>query len=328
LRRLAPIAAALGAVDGAGAAALLIQKVDSRGRGAIARDVSTLLSLLGHQPLAVVCPAFPAQGRYFRDGATSDAATGAADVDLAGAFRDQGYSIRLGCGTTQSEIAAEIRAAKASNAGVLLCDGRTPAQMRAVAAAVAAIAEEGAFPILAVASAGLTTALAGLAAAPLPTAPPPPAASMAFVLGTAAEPTRRQAAALTRARGVPILTRTLGEWREGAPAPIGGDVIWALAPPPADAPLHSSAASAMAESLLPQLRGARPVLLSGGDTARAVLTGLGLDRFEVLGAIEPGLCHGRSLDFALSFFTKSGGFGDEATLIRLYDLLRNEDARP
>lgn len=331
-RRLAPIAAALG-VDAAGGheaggqrasgtGPLVIQKVDSRGRGHIARDVSVLRALLGGRRLAVVCTAFPAQGRYFRDGATVDAATGAAAVDLAAAFGDLGLGVRLGRADTPAGIAAEIRAAAAAGADALLCDGRSVAQMQALAAALLRVDE---VQMLAVASAGLTTALAalaGLAGAPAGAAPRAPAQGMAFVLGSAADPTRWQATALAAARGIPFHARTLADWQRGAPDPVADDVIWAIARPPAEAQLHAGAAQAMVTALMPQLRGPRALLLSGGDTARAVLEGAGLDRFEVLGAVEPGLCHGRSLDTGLDFYTKSGGFGDEATLIRLYDLVR------
>ncbi|NEB78145.1 hypothetical protein G3I40_23405, partial [Streptomyces sp. SID14478] len=61
------------------------------------------------------------------------------------------------------------------------------------------------------------------------------------------------------------------------------------------------------------------LVLTGGETAAAVLAGLGADGFDLLDEPEPGIAQGlltgaRRIPLVL----KAGGFGDDATLLRLH----------
>jgi uncharacterized protein YgbK (DUF1537 family) len=59
-------------------------------------------------------------------------------------------------------------------------------------------------------------------------------------------------------------------------------------------------------------------VLTGGDTARALFNQLGIQRFDVLGEVEPGISIGRASGHpATRFILKAGGFGDPSALQRL-----------
>ncbi len=65
------------------------------------------------------------------------------------------------------------------------------------------------------------------------------------------------------------------------------------------------------------IRQAAALVLTGGDTARAVLDGLGIEQLEVQGELEPGVCLSRSGPGGPVIVTKAGGFGDSRSLVRV-----------
>jgi uncharacterized protein YgbK (DUF1537 family) len=78
---------------------------------------------------------------------------------------------------------------------------------------------------------------------------------------------------------------------------------------------RESVARNFARSVAGSLDGMRSVVLAGGATAEAVFDALGIDRLEVECEAQPGLPLCRS--GKRIFVTKSGGFGDAGTLLRL-----------
>jgi D-threonate/D-erythronate kinase len=62
------------------------------------------------------------------------------------------------------------------------------------------------------------------------------------------------------------------------------------------------------------------LFLTGGATAEAVLGALGVDRMRLLGECLPGLPVGVAGD--LTIVAKSGGFGDDRTLLRVAEMIR------
>jgi len=84
---------------------------------------------------------------------------------------------------------------------------------------------------------------------------------------------------------------------------------------PADGPLL---ARALAELLADCLQQAAGVVLTGGETARAMLARIGVDRLEILGESEPGVVISQTTGEARPRFvaTKAGAFGDAAALDR------------
>ena len=66
------------------------------------------------------------------------------------------------------------------------------------------------------------------------------------------------------------------------------------------------------------------LVATGGETARAILDGLGIDRLQLLGEIEPGLPFSVAEGWTrpLRVLTKAGAFGSPDTLIRCREFLR------
>ena len=96
---------------------------------------------------------------------------------------------------------------------------------------------------------------------------------------------------------------------EGLDAPTAGD------PQRIAAQLGEIAATML--GLAPQARTA--LVLTGGDTARATLARLGVERVDVLASLSPGVVHGaaRVAGQELGVVTKAGGFGDPDLFVRL-----------
>jgi 4-hydroxythreonine-4-phosphate dehydrogenase len=90
---------------------------------------------------------------------------------------------------------------------------------------------------------------------------------------------------------------------------IGGEVAQ---------PFSRSLVQAMARVTAPLLQDAAACVLTGGDTARAMFTELGVNRLEVDGEFEPGISLARAAPDALpAFALKAGGFGDALALRRI-----------
>jgi len=58
------------------------------------------------------------------------------------------------------------------------------------------------------------------------------------------------------------------------------------------------------------------LVLTGGDTARAVMLALGVLSLSVIGAVAPGVPIGQTFDRRLRLVTKAGGFGGRDILLR------------
>jgi uncharacterized protein YgbK (DUF1537 family) len=104
---------------------------------------------------------------------------------------------------------------------------------------------------------------------------------------------------------------------------MAGDVV--LTPDPS-APLATAQAAAVARSLADAALSVRQhcdlLVVSGGETARAVLDALGTKYMEVLGQLEPGVVVNRLPGSAPLFVTKAGAFGDARTLVRTVETLK------
>lgn len=169
----------------------------------------------------------------------------------------------------------------------LLCDAETDSDLRAL------VAKWSGRDVVWAGSAGLMYALMAGAAKqerlPLPQIRGP----IVFAVGSNAECSRDQAEALRSA---------------------------------ADAVVLSGQPKTLAEQISRQGRiGA--LVLTGGDTARAVLVALGITRLRIAGEVETGvpvlLTEGPR---SFPVVTKAGSFGDRQTLLRIFDFLRQAAA--
>ena len=85
---------------------------------------------------------------------------------------------------------------------------------------------------------------------------------------------------------------------------------------------------AVTAAVLQAERGLERVICTGGDTARAALLHLGAPGLKVVGAVAPGVPIGRTTDSRLYVVTKAGGFGGQDTLARAVTLLQGDMEEP
>jgi 4-hydroxythreonine-4-phosphate dehydrogenase len=83
---------------------------------------------------------------------------------------------------------------------------------------------------------------------------------------------------------------------------------------------HIAAGLALAAG--PALERAAGLLLTGGETARAVCDGAGLTVIDLIGEVESGVPLGRAGTPTRAIVTKSGGFGHPGTLIAALDAIK------
>ena len=168
----------------------------------------------------------------------------------------------------------------------VMCDAETDEDLRAIT--IKWIGRD----VLWVGSAGLMSALTAHQPKRKPLPPPKVSGSIIFAVGSLSERSRQQAESL-RASG------------------IGSDVILVGEP------------EALASQVSARHGPIGALVLTGGDTARAVLRTLGIAALRVVGEVEPGvpilLTEGPR---ALPVVTKAGDFGNRETLVRCRAALR------
>jgi len=336
----------------------LYKKIDSTLRGQPAAELAAQLGALaaaggGPAPLAVVAPAFPATGRVTLGGRV--VVNGVLLEDTPLWARDHSYpsaclpEVLGGAGLAAEVIRLEVvhagtaavraRMEEALGRGVdaVVCDAAAEADLSTIAAASLLLGRA-----LWVGSAGLAAALAALegpADPPRPTLPPISGAVLT-VVGSLAEVSRAQARALVeglRVRHLPVPPATLRagpeapEWRAAAAflaeALAGGrDVLLEMAMTP-DPDLASGPFLAERLAALVQTVGDRvgALVLTGGETACALLGKLGIHGIRLVDEIEPGVPLGLTLGpLSIPVVTKAGAFGDGDTLLRCLRRLKEE----
>jgi len=278
---------------GARRADILYKKIDSTLRGHVWAELAAARRALGLRPV-LFAPAFPAQGRSVRDAVLhlrGEPQSGDLRAPLA----------RAGLPATHvaSASLARLRAAISAGARAFVCDAASDADLDRIARAGLALRPRPLF----VGSAGLARALARTLprrpAAPVPAAGARPVLT---VVGSASPVSRRQARAL--GAGDPLLI-----------------IDWRRVPTSRDIPRVRRLGRLVA-------RAARDVhyVLTGGETARAVLDARGVRRLRLLGEVEPGVPFGMARDGTL-VCTKAGAFGSPATLARCVARLKKEIRR-
>jgi len=318
-------------------AGLLFKKIDSTLRGAVGAELDALLSATGRSA-ALVCPAFPAEGRTVAQGRLC---VNGIPVHASPIGRDPAYP-----GDTSDVVAILRRAtarpishlpldrvrsgrdalerALASARGIVVADAETDADLDALAAAAAAR------PALVLAgSAGLAGAVAARLghAAPLPV-PLPEGRGWLIVAGSLHPATRAQIRSLEAAgvAGVAIDgtcdpdTRALVDRLRGGRPVFVTTADGAAATP--DARRHMAARlAALATGVLARTR-PDLVAVTGGDTAHALIVALEADHLELRGSPSSGLALGDLVvDGAptLAVLTKAGGFGAANLFLTLLD---------
>ena len=314
-------------------APILIKKIDSTLRGNVAAETLAALQA-GGRANAIVLPAFPAQGRTVRNAVVHVAGIPLAQTGFA---RDalsppplEPLDRVFGAAAPQARVARVASggpfelATRGQPPHVLVVDSETDAELQA---SVRAIGERLGECVL-VGSAGIAGAVAQVcvAAGPAP-ARPRVAGQVLFVVGSRAEQSAAQVAALKERATVAVfdapdgLVPAADLARSDAPALVLRATPGSSATP-SDA---GTVAARLAQASVDLLR-RRPIgalLATGGDTALAILRALSRPALQVMGDLMPGIPYCRIEDDGrtLWWLTKAGGFGTRATLVEVLGLL-------
>lgn len=307
------------------------KKIDSKLRGHLVEELIALAGHLDPATLVAVCPAHPDAGVRYRDGrphlegVSLLASTDATLAHLASAWEQMGWP-RLrsrndpvasvsghALGSLTPEAFATAASAVTTTSGPLLAliDAEDAEDLFLIVRTAASTTR----PVLLVGSGGLSSALAAHLGPGAPIALPRRIAvrQALLVAGSNASPTRRQLEHLASAG--------LGDirWLAGAggvdacgPAHIAANPIAvAIAGPENVRDANGVAAlEPLIEHCLPLARQCKALVLTGGDTARSMLTRLDVHTLQIRGEIETGVVLGRALGgWSGEVITKSGSFG-------------------
>ncbi|PKU24812.1 four-carbon acid sugar kinase family protein [Telmatospirillum siberiense] len=336
----------------------LYKKIDSTLRGQPFAELAAQLAVLPvsddrRPPLVVLAPAFPAAGRVSVGGRVMVGDTPLEKTPLWA--RDHSYpsahlpAILAGAGLTADVVALDVvrsgaervrdcmRAADQRGVAAVVCDCSEDRDLAVVAVAALGLSRE----LVWVGSAGLAGALAAIekpVAAPHPPLPPRHGGVL-MVIGSLAEASRAQSALLVaeqRVVHVPVAPETLfagpghASW-EAAVEKLswgllaGRDVLLeiALAESP-DLAKGADLVGRLAEMVGPLAPSIGALVATGGDTACAVLSRMGVQGIRLLDDVEPGVPLGMTLsEYSIPVVTKAGGFGEAMTLRRCLDRLKS-----
>lgn len=322
---------------------LLYKKIDSTLRGPFAAEMAGLVDA----GVAIVAPAFPATGRVTRNGRVfvhdvplerteiwaNEAMRG--EADLVAMLRAQGLAAESVPVAELHGAARDAIARRVTGGGVraLVFDAESDADLAAIAAATVGL------PVYWVGSAGLAAHLpraagiAGGAPPPVPVVDGP----ILVVVGSLSAVSRTQAQAL-RARTALVCLEappdvlSAGEGAAGwaalrdavaGAAAEGRDILVAIGTSERNDLSRGQVLSAsLARALLPAMPRVGALIATGGETARAVLSAVGVRALQVLREVEPGVALSVTLGArSMPVVTKAGAFGSPNALRDAYDEL-------
>lgn len=334
---------------------LVYKKIDSTLRGHLAAELAAALDAMPEAAGAVLAPAFPQQGRTVVGGrcfvngeplettALWRGAGIAGPADPVARLQAEGLSaVSLAAAPAGGEQALADRIAQAFAAGVrvAVCDAASVEELSRLARALALLDRS---PLIA-GSAGLARSLAALRrqpSAPRDASPAHvlgrPGRPVLTVIGSRAPVARAQAAAIVSATGALAVAVPAARLVAEPPDGAAGDAITAalaagrhavltVGDGETDLALSLAIARGLARLAAPAAAHAGRLVLTGGDTARAVLDALGASAIELLGEVEPGVPLARAARLPL-LCLKAGGFGNANTLLHAVQALERETTR-
>ena len=315
---------------------ICIKKIDSTLRGNVAAETLAVMHALGRAN-AIVVPAFPAQGRTVAGGVVHVegvplAQTGFARDALSPpplAPLDQVF--RTAAPRARVERVGPDGPFDLARPGegirVFVVDSAAQGDL---VGTVQALNGRLSHCVL-VGSAGIAGAVATtcLPQADLPERPRA-AGQILVTVGSRAEQSARQVAALSAQPEVQLVTAPNGEVQGDALLRASAQTLIVQAAPAADGREGDAeqVARTLASGTERVLRG-RPVealVATGGDTAVAILEALGRRALQVVGDLLPGIpyCRLEVDGRRLWLVTKAGGFGTSDTLIQIVERLRGK----
>ncbi len=312
---------------------VVFKKLDSLLRGHIGVELAAMRC--GRTPAVIVmAPALPAQGRTTIDGcvwlngqpfATADAPKMLKAVGLTSA------QINLGL-VRQAQHLATTMAELARQHDALVCDAETEEDLRAIATAIATMPHAGwDGSIIWAGSSGLARhipAAMGIAGASGPLEEPHFRGPILLVVGSRSPLAHEQANEAGRSEGITTVLLTPEALREGCGSALSkalnsGNDIMAVIDSSGETAEDPRLCAALASLALPHMDKVGALIVTGGETARAVLVKSDITGLRLLREVEPGVplavsTGGRQIPV----ITKSGSFGNRATLAHCVSVLR------
>jgi uncharacterized protein YgbK (DUF1537 family) len=311
----------------------LYKKMDSTLRGHVGPELAAALHAWRNldpahaSAVAILAPAFPATGRTTRGG--RQCVNGAPlPQDLAAMLEASGLRTalvprgRFGVGAGP--------AADAGDVDVWICDAETEEDLFAIAKVAASRGPNAVWA----GSGGLARHAPGALGLPPRPAKGRPARAvegpLLFVVGSLTEVSRQQAAGLGAAPSVSTASlrrETLltgpgsSEWSRGTESlrtalDRGNDAVVSITPGPEPTAEDPALATALARFAAPHAARCAGLVLTGGDTARALLLALDVPWLRIVDELEPGMPLCVADPGIQPIVTKAGGFGDAETLRR------------
>lgn len=314
---------------------ILVKKIDSTLRGNVVAETLAMLEATGRN-LAVVAPAFPAQGRSLVDGVVHVQGAPLPDTDFAKdalsppPLRPLHLLFQAAAPSASVHLLRRgepLSPLKSGRQQMLVVDSAEDEDLCSAVRALHGRLSQ----LLLVGSAGIAQAVADVCFESAPGTSPLPAvdATLLFVVGSRAEPSAQQVAALVEAGHAYLSRAPNGRVEVESAAASGAPVVVLVATPGADGRAGQAAqvADGLAEGVAQLLQRCRvsAVVATGGDTAIAILQRLCEPTLRVIGSLLPGIavsriqCGGGSLWFV----TKAGGFGTRDTFVTIARRLRS-----
>lgn len=331
---------------------LLFKKIDSTLRGQPAAETAALMAHLRSRTrpaFGVFAPAFPATGRTTRDGRILIKGRPLEEAEVW--QRDHTYptsdlvevlataNVRAGkigiADVRSGALEAKFAALAGTGNVIAVCDAETEHDLRLIAQASMNVSPSPFF----IGSAGLAHALAGLESgqtvAPLQI-PLSPLGTL-IVVGSLAGASRSAARALQATGTVmhfPVAPETLLDVDADHTALLaglaqrlmaGGDALVEITMTDRpDMALGTRLAHRLADVLKPIAASIGAFAATGGETAATLLSCFGVNGIRLVDEIEAGVSLGLTLGrLSVPIATKAGAFGDEHSLIRISERLRD-----
>jgi uncharacterized protein YgbK (DUF1537 family) len=307
--------------------------------------------------MAIVAPAFPATGRVTEGGRVmlegvplEQTPLWARDHSYASAhlptvLAEAGLRTRLLplAALRDGDPAPLLAAALADGIEALVCDAAEAADLDRLARASLPLAEQVFWAGSGGIAAALAAALPGGAPPPAP-ALQPPKGGVLVVVGSVAEASRAAAARLLAEDAALPFAVSAALLRAGPAdprwSPLADSIAAALAggrdalveiaaDPAADLAQGALLAERLADLLAPAARRMGGLFATGGETACALLTHLGVHGIRLLEEVEPGVPLGITQGaLAVPVMTKAGAFGRPDTILHSLARLRALSSLP
>lgn len=307
---------------------LLIKKIDSTLRGQVVPETIAMLHESG-RGIAIVTPAFPAQGRTVRGGVVHVAGVPLAQTAFAkdalsppplAPLKEVFLREGIPCVST---IAANLSAISTRGSQAIVVDAQSDVDLLQTVQAFETTADQ----VLWVGSAGIAQAIAAGCYALSSDAKSKPhcQGGLLVVVGSRAAQSTQQVDNLLGYPGVTLIDAPNGVVDVSSLGYSPITLLRAVPGPHGEGDAEEVARSlAQATAKIIARHHMDAVIATGGDTARAILGALHTKDLRVMGDLMPGVPYSQlvSDSHCLWLVSKAGGFGTPSTLIDIVTRLR------